>query len=135
MPSSAVQQLSSVAYTLMRVLTGLMFSFHGMQKVLGIMAKSQPAIGSQVWIGGMIELICGLGIALGLFTRWNALLSSGTMLVAYAQFHWKFSFDERFIPTINRGELALVYCLLFLYVALTGPGMWSLDRKWRGAKS
>jgi putative oxidoreductase len=119
-------------YAALRIVSGLLFAFHGMQKVLGVLTERQPAVGSQLWIGGVIELVAGLMIAVGVMTVWAAFLSSGTMAVAYVQFHWKGAFDENFFPTINRGELALVYAFLFLYIACRGPGVASVDRLRRG---
>ena len=120
--------LSKHTYALLRIVAGAMFLFHGVQKIFGILTEHQPAVGSQLWIGGMLELVCGAAIALGLFTRATALLVSGMMAVAYIQFHWKFSFDASFFPTINKGELALLYCFVFLYVASKGDGSWSLGK-------
>ncbi|TNF25536.1 MAG: DoxX family protein [Deltaproteobacteria bacterium] len=123
-------QRVEVSYALMRITTGLMFAFHGVQKVFGVLTTHAPEVGSQVWIGGVIELVAGVGIALGLFVPLLAFLASGTMAVAYTQFHWKLAFDERILPGVNKGELALVYAFLFLFVAARGSGIWSLDR-WR----
>jgi putative oxidoreductase len=124
---------ADLAYTLLRVVSGLAFSFHGMQKIFGVLTENHPAIGSQIWIGGVIELVCGLAIAIGLQTRWAAFLSSGTMAVAYTQFHWKGALDADFFPAVNKGELALVYAFLFLYVACRGGGRWSVDGR-RGGR-
>jgi putative oxidoreductase len=112
-----------------------MFSFHGMQKILGVLSTFQPAVGTQMWFGGMIELTCGLLIALGLITRWGAFLASGTMAVAYTQFHWKLALGANFFPGVNKGELALLYSFLFLLIACKGGGRFSLDgvRLGRGA--
>ena len=85
-------------------------------------------VGSQLWIGGVIELVCGVMIALGVFTRPAAFLSSGTMAVAYIQYHWKFSFDDRLLPVINKGESAALYCFVFLLFAVRGGGAYSLAR-------
>jgi putative oxidoreductase len=115
------------AYTALRVASGLMFSFHGMQKVFGIFAQQTPAVGSQIWIGGVIELVGGLAIAAGLFTRYAAFIASGTMAVAYVQFHWELAFGKEFFPAINKGELALAYAFLFLFVACRGAGSLSID--------
>jgi putative oxidoreductase len=115
------------AYALLRVLAGAMFAFHGLQKVFGVLADGVPAPGTQLWIGGVIELATGCAMAIGAFTTWAAFLASGTMAVAYVQFHWKGDLDERILPGVNRGELALVYALLFLFVACRGGGRWSLD--------
>jgi putative oxidoreductase len=127
-----VKQLAkyeSQAYALMRIVAGFMFSFHGAQKVLGMLAEMQPAIGSQIWIGGVIELVGGLAIMLGLRTRWAAFICSGEMAVAYFQFHWKFQMGSAFFPIVNKGELAVLYCFVFLLIACKGAGRWSLDKK------
>ncbi len=75
----------------------------------------------------MIELVAGVAIAIGVFTSWAAFLSSGMMAVAYFQFHWKFQFDSQFFPAINKGELAVLYCFVFLMIACKGGGLWSVD--------
>lgn len=116
------------AYALMRMVAGFMFSIHGAQKVLGVLTEFQPAIGSQLWIGGVIELAGGILIMLGLGTRWAAFICSGEMAVAYFQFHWKFQMGSAFFPVVNKGELAVLYCFVFLLIACKGAGMWSLDR-------
>lgn len=123
------EQFESYAYALMRIMTGFMFSFHGAQKILGVLSEYQPALGSQIWFGGLIELVGGLLVMVGFQTRWAAFLSSGTMAVAYIQFHWKFQFGQEFLPTINKGELAVLYCFVFLLIACRGGGMWGIDKK------
>ena len=115
-------------YAILRIVSGVLFLTHGVQKIFGVVAESQPPIGSQLWIGGMIELICGLLIVIGFQTRWAAILASGTMAVAYIQFHWKFQFDSGFLPAINGGDAAILYCFVFLYIACRGSGLWSLDK-------
>jgi putative oxidoreductase len=120
---------SDEAYAALRIVSGLMFSFHGMQKLFGIFDSKQPDLFSQVWVGGVIELVGGLAIALGLFTVYAAFLASGTMAVAYTQFHWKLQLGKDFFPGINKGELALVYAFLFLYLACAGPGKFSVDHR------
>ncbi|MGD0281266.1 MAG: DoxX family protein [Dissulfurispiraceae bacterium] len=117
------------AYALMRIVTGFMFSFHGAQKILGILSDFQPAMGSQLWFGGLIELICGLLVMVGFQTRWAAFLASGEMAVAYFQFHWKLQLGPQFFPTINKGELAVLYCFVFLFIACRGGAIWCLDKK------
>ena len=111
----------------MRIVSGLLFGFHGLQKIFGVLTDKTPAFGSQIWVGGAIELVCGAAIALGLFTTWAAFLSSGTMAVAYTQFHWKLDFGEKFFPVVNKGELALLYAFLFLFIAAKGSGVASVD--------
>ncbi len=115
------------AYALLRTIAGLMFAFHGVQKIFGVLTQHRPPIGTQLWFGGLIELVCGSAIAAGLFTPWVAFLASGTMAVAYVQFHWKLGVGTRLLPAVNQGELALLYSLVFLLVACRGGGAWSLD--------
>jgi putative oxidoreductase len=116
------------AYALLRIVAGFMFSVHGMQKVLGLWTDQQPPMWSQGWFGGIIELVGGLAIMLGLKTRWAAFLCSGTMAVAYFQFHSKLQGGSMALPVVNRGELAVLYCFVFLFMACRGSGKWSLDK-------
>jgi putative oxidoreductase len=116
-------------YAALRVIAGLMFSFHGMQKIFGWLSpQGQPEQFSQIWFGGIIELVGGILIAIGLLTRWAALLASGTMAVAYFQFHWKLEFaNYQWLPGVNQGEMAVLYCFVFLLIAAHGPGIASVD--------
>lgn len=119
-----------IAYALLRIVAGLMFSVHGMQKLFGVFTEKAPvAFGTQRWLGGVIELVTGLAIAGGAWTVWAAFLASGTMAVAYLQFHWKFQLGKQLVPAVNTGELALLYSFLFLFFACHGAGKWSVDRK------
>ncbi len=112
-----------------RILAGIMFACHGAQKVLGafggIPAGAAPAW--IVWTAGPVELVGGIFIALGLFTRSTAFLASGLMAVAYFYGHAR----NGFLPKVNGGELAVLYCWLFLYIAAQGPGAWAVDHLWR----
>lgn len=116
------------AYALMRITTGFMFSCHGAQKILGILSDFQPPMGSELWFGGILELIGGLAVMLGYQTRFAAFLCSGEMAVAYFQFHWKLQMGRNFFPAINKGELAALYCFVFLYIATRGGVKWKLDK-------
>jgi putative oxidoreductase len=127
MLSRFLAPLSEPVYAALRIVTGLLFAIHGVQKVLGLLTEQQPPVGSQLWIGGVIELVAGLLIAVGFLTVWSAFLASGTMAVAYIQFHWKFAFDASFFPVVNKGELAVVYAFLFLFIACRGAGKASID--------
>ena len=118
---------TETAYAVLRIVSGLLLSMHGMQKLFGLLAHAQPKVGSQLWIGGIIELVGGLAIAAGAFTRCAAFVASGTMAVAYIQFHWKLAGGEQFFPVVNKGELAVVYAFLFLFMACRGAGKWSVD--------
>ncbi len=116
------------AYALLRIISGLSFLMAGVPKVFPVVAGfPQPPVGSQIWIGGCIEIVAGLLITIGLFTVVAAFISSGQMAVAYIQFHWKFQFDSNFLPTVNQGLAALLLCFIFLAVACRGAGIWSVD--------
>jgi putative oxidoreductase len=115
------------AYALLRIVAGLMFSFHGIQKIFGYLAEHETAFLSQVWFGGILELVGGIAIMVGAYTRYAAFLCSGMMAVAYFQFHWKFQGGAAFFPVINKGELAALYCFVFLLIACRGGGKWSMD--------
>ncbi len=119
---------SDHVYALMRIVVGFMFLFHGAQKVLGVLSDFQPPMGSQLWIGGLIELLGGLAVMLGYQTRAAAFICSGEMAVAYFQFHWQFQMGKNFFPVINKGELAALYSFVFLYIATRGGGKWKLDK-------
>jgi putative oxidoreductase len=73
--------------------------------------------------GGVIELVAGPLIAIGLLAGWAAFVASGEMAVAYFMVH----FPQSFWPIVNKGELAVVYCFVFLYIASRGAGIWSVD--------
>lgn len=124
--------LETLAYAALRIVAGFMFSLHGAQKLFGWLAtKPGPELLSQRGIGGVIELVTGVLIAVGLFTRPAAFLASGTMAVAYIQFHWKLQLGEKFFPiggAGNGGELAALYCFVFLLFSIKGSGAASLDR-------
>lgn len=117
------------AFAVLRIVAGALFSVHGMQKLLGWPAGMHTVpLASLLGVGGVIELVGGLLIAVGLFARPAAFLASGEMAVAYFLFHWKFRFtNSAWMPLVNKGELAVVYCFLFLFIAAHGPGIASLD--------
>ena len=124
-----LERYADQAYALLRIMTGFMFAFHGAQKILGVLSEFQPPVGSQVWFGGLLELIGGLLVMVGFQTRWAAFLCSGEMAVAYFQFHWKFQLGPAFFPAINKGELAVLYCFVFLVIACRGGVLWCLDKR------
>ena len=123
-----LEKYADHAYALLRIVTGFMFFFHGTQKILGVLSEVQPPVWSQLWFGGIIELIGGLAVLLGFQTRLAAFLCSGTMAVAYFQFHWKFQIGPALFPAINKGELAVLYCFVFLFIACRGGIKWCLDK-------
>ncbi len=111
------------AFALLRIITGLMFFGHGAQKVLGIFGGTAMAPGSLPWFAGSIELVTGALMTVGLFGGWAAFLASGEMAFAYFMGHA----PRGFLPIVNQGELAVVYCFLFLFIACHGSGTLSLD--------
>ncbi len=125
-----LSKFSDTAYALLRIMAGFMFAFHGMQILFHVFAEGFPVaqVGSQAWFGGIIELVGGLAVMVGFKTRWAAFLCSGTMAAAYFQFHWKFQLGRNFFPAMNQGELAVLYCFIFLLVACRGGVQWSIDK-------
>jgi putative oxidoreductase len=122
-----LERYTEHAFFLLRAVAGLLFAFHGLQKIFGVLSEFQAAPGTQMWFGGIIEITAGLSIAIGIFAQCAAFIASGMMAVAYTQFHWKLALGANFFPGVNKGEMALVYCVLFFYLACRGPGPWSLD--------
>ena len=113
--------------SLLRIVAGLMFMQHGLQKHFGFpeaMPGGPLPAWSQLWIGGWIELIAGGLLLLGLFTRPAALVLSGMMAVAYFQFH---AATGGYHPIVNKGELAALYTWVFFYFVFAGGGSLSLD--------
>jgi len=119
---------SDEAYALLRIVAGLCFAFHGWQKAQNLYANGFSALPPQIVLGAAIELVGGLLIASGIKTRPAAFLCSGTMAVAYIQFHWKLALGSNFFPAVNKGELALLYCFLFLHMACRGGVRWALGK-------
>jgi putative oxidoreductase len=115
---------SSQTYALLRIVSGLLFAIHGSQKVLSWpLEASAGAPWFVTYIAGPIELIGGLLILVGLFTTWAAFLSSGLMAVAY----WMAHGTKALLPQENHGELAILYCFVFLLISAKGSGIWSID--------
>ncbi len=113
--------------SVLRIMTGLLFLEHGTQKVLGF--PPSPTGGafqlfSMAGFAGILELVGGILVAIGLFTHVAAFILSGEMAVAYFMVHAK----GGFLPVVNHGELAVLYCFVFLYLAAAGGGPWSVDR-------
>jgi putative oxidoreductase len=123
-----LERYSEYSYALLRIVAGFLFAFHGAQKLFGIFADYSPQFGTQIWFGGVIELVGGLAVMLGLRARPAAFLCSGTMAVAYFQFHWKFQLGSGLLPAVNQGEMALLYCFIFLLIACRGGGRWAIEK-------
>jgi putative oxidoreductase len=112
-------------YAAMRIIVGLLFMAHGLQKLVGWPVGVPEGMMPDAikYSAGPIELLGGLAVAIGFQTRWAAFLCSGTMAVAY----WVGHGLKHWAPIVNQGELAILYCFVFLYIAAKGPGIWSID--------
>ncbi|MCC7176162.1 MAG: DoxX family protein [Bryobacterales bacterium] len=124
-----LKSLEPRALSVLRIIAGFTFSLHGHQKLLGAFGGlggqgGTAAFGTQMWLAGVLECVGGLLILLGLFTRPVAILLAGQMAVAYFLAHA----PRSFWPILSGGELAALYCFLFLYFSIAGPGSISLDR-------
>jgi putative oxidoreductase len=122
--------------SLLRVVAALVFMQHGSQKLFGFPPVGAPGgtapftLFSQNGVAGILEFFGGMLLLIGLFTRVVAFLVSGEMAVAYFQVHA----PRAFLPIVNRGELAVVLCFLFLYLVFAGGGPWSVDALIAGAR-
>jgi putative oxidoreductase len=113
-----------------RFLAGILFACHGAQLVFGAFGGLPPGVPAALrWSAGPIELVGGVLLAVGLFSRSAAFVMSGLIAFAYFTAHA----PKGFWPTVNGGELAILYCWLFLYLAAQGPGAWALDNLRRRA--
>lgn len=114
------------AYAILRIVVGVLFLCHGLSKLAHVpVAPSGEMPAALTYTAGPVELVCGALVALGLFTRWAALIASGEMAVAYFTAH----FPRGFFPIANGGELAVLYCFAFLFVSAHGGGTWSIDAR------
>ena len=130
MADSFLNSLRGYALSVMRMVIGLTFMSHGLQKVLGLLGGKPMPITSLPGFGGYLELIGGILILVGLFTRPAAFVLCGEMAVAYFKSHA----PQGLWPIVNHGELAVVYCFVFFYLVFSGAGPLSLDRVFRGGK-
>ena len=110
------------AYVLLRVFAGLLFAQHGAQKLFGVLGGTQQLGNPLMLAAGVIELVGGLLIAIGLFASIAAFVASGQMAYAYFSVHA----PQGFWPILNKGELAALFCFVFLYIAARGSGRWAV---------
>lgn len=113
---------SEPLYSIMRLVVGLLFSFHGAQKLFGAFGGHTSLSDPKMLLAGIIE-IAGVLVAIGLWASWAAFVASGEMAVAYFMVHA----PGGLLPIVNKGELAVLYCFVFLYIAARGSGLWSVD--------
>jgi putative oxidoreductase len=118
--------------SILRIVAALIFLEHGTQKFFGFPsapANGYPEFLTLIWWQGLIELVGGILLLLGLFTRPVAFILAGDMAVAY----WMVHAPKGAYPVLNGGDAAILYCFVFLYIACAGGGAWSADRAWRGS--
>lgn len=113
---------ATATHAALRIMTGFLFIPHGYQKLFGL-GGSGPREGAIPMIAAVIELVGGTMILLGFQTRWVAFVCSGLMAAAYFMAHG----GDAFLPLLNRGELAVLYCFVFLYLWANGSGALSID--------
>jgi putative oxidoreductase len=123
-----MERFGSQTYALLRIASGLLFLWHGTQKLFDFPLEARAGAPATVlYVAGPIELVGGVLVMLGLFTRWAAFVCSGLMAAAY----WIAHGTQALFPIQNGGEMAALYCFVFLFISARGPGIWSVD----GARS
>jgi putative oxidoreductase len=123
---AVIGRFTPQAFALLRIVSGLLFMVHGTQKLLGVPGSGKGTVAPfsfPMGAAGIIELVCGALITVGLITGIAAFIASGEMAVAYFMAHAK----GGFWPIQNKGELAVLFCFVFLYFAAHGAGIWSID--------
>ncbi|CAN5400924.1 DoxX family protein [soil metagenome] len=136
---SFLGRYSTYIYAILRIVSGFLFMWHGWQKLIGLVPQQPPptapaaeGLSALMAVAGTIELVGGFLIMIGLFTGIAAFLASGTMAVAYFTAHFGV---QSFLPIVNKGELAVIYCFVFLYIASRGSGVWSVESMFKGSRS
>ena len=125
--NAALTNWAPFSLSLLRIVVGLLFLQHGLVKLFAFPMPypNPPAVGTLIWYQGIIEIVGGVLLVLGLLTRLTAFILSGDMAVAYFMSHA----PRSFYPIQNAGNLAILYCFVFLYLAFSGPGPLSVDAK------
>lgn len=123
MPDTRWLQLQAITLNLLRIVVGILFMPHGAQKLFGALGGQAVPLASQFGVAGILEFFGGLLILIGLFTRPVAFILAGEMAAAYFMVHA----PQGFWPIINQGELAVLYCFVFLYLCASGGGDFSID--------
>ncbi|HTI48246.1 MAG TPA: DoxX family protein [Casimicrobiaceae bacterium] len=119
--------------SILRIVAAFLFIFHGTAKLLHVPHQAQfdnVQLMSLIGIQGVIELVGGALLLIGLFSRPVAFILSGDMAVAYFMAH----FPKSWLPLLNGGDLAVLFCFVFLYLFVAGPGPWSIDARMRRAR-
>jgi|SRR5579872_3702781 len=137
---TVIGRFAPQAFAIFRIITGLLFFFHGAQKIFGVPPMEGMPAGFQMppiaIVAGWIEIVCGALITIGLMTGLAAFIASGEMAFAYFMGHFGPAVQKggmwSWHPISNKGEPAVLYCFIFLYVAAHGAGIWSADAAIRG---
>jgi putative oxidoreductase len=126
---AGLSRYAPIVLSIVRIVIGLIFLEHGTMKLFGFPASDHmPDTFTLAWFAGIIEAFGGLLVALGLFTRAAAFITSGEMAFAYFMAH----LPKGFFPALNGGDAAILYCFIFLYFVFAGAGPVSLDAKRQG---
>jgi putative oxidoreductase len=118
-----ISRFENQIYAIFRVVAGFLFLWHGSTKLFDFPPSGHDMPTYIVWIAGPVEFIGGLLVMIGLWTPWAAFVCSGQMAYAY----WSAHGTDAILPSMNGGELAMIYCFLFLYIASRGSGVFSID--------
>ena len=114
------------ALAVLRIVAAILFILHGTQKLIGFpAAEFSPPLMSLFGLAGIIEIVAGLMILVGFFSRPAAFIAAGEMAVAY----WMAHAPSNLFPSNNGGDAAILFCFVFLYLAFSGPGAWSVNKK------
>lgn len=132
-PPALLERFAPYMLSVLRIMAALLFMEHGLSKFFGFpRAMDAPALFDLEWFAALIEFGGGVLLTLGLFSRAAAFIMSGEMAIGYFMFHA----PQGFYPYLNHGEAAVLYCFIFLYIFLAGPGPWSLDALlWRSRRT
>ena len=124
------ERYASYTFALMRIVFGFLFLCHGLQKFGMLGGQMQPFLSFPLGVAGLLEVVLGVLILIGLFTRLAAFVASGEMAGAYFMAHQ----PQGGLPIQNGGEPAVLFCFAFLYIASRGAGIWSADATRRGSR-
>lgn len=122
--TTVLGKYSEQLYAIMRFVVGANFALHGAQKLFGVLGGTKVPLVSLYGLAGVIELVGGVFVAIGLLASFAAFVASGQMAVAF----WMAHFPKGFWPVLNGGELAILYCFVFLFIAARGAGVWGIDK-------